>query len=348
MPKLRAGVVGTGFIATKKHIPSWSRESDRVELVAIADVNGEAAAKAAGTFGIPASYSSLGDMLASERLDVIDICTPPRTHASVALEALAAGCHVMIEKPMATTVEECDQVIAAAAGAGRQICVAHSDLFYPPFMRARAAVDEGKIGTFRGMRVFLSTPIDYMTSNEDHWANKLPGGVIGESGPHVVYMALAFVNPIREVRAHATKQLAYPWSPYEDYRIDLVGDQGTCSVTSVYTTEEWAGQVDIWGSTGLMKLDLELMSLVEQGRKSLDRKQVALSGIRESAALLASIARTAGAALTHRYRNTHDYLIQGFVDSIVGLGPPPVSGEDGREAVRVMNIITDQLNERAD
>ncbi|MFN2500332.1 MAG: hypothetical protein ABR557_14730, partial [Pyrinomonadaceae bacterium] len=47
------------------------------------------------------------------------------------------------------------------------------------------------------MRIMLSTPTDYMTSREDHWAHKLPGGVIGESGPHIVYMTLAFINPIR-------------------------------------------------------------------------------------------------------------------------------------------------------
>src|SRR5256885_13239843 len=102
-------------------------------------------------------------------------------------------------------------------------------------MKARELVAEGRIGTLRGMRIFLSTPTDYITSNPEHWANKLPGGVIGETGPHIVYMTLAFINPIVDVHAAGRKLLPeYPWSPYEDYRIDLAGETATASIILTY------------------------------------------------------------------------------------------------------------------
>jgi predicted dehydrogenase len=84
---------------------------------------------------------------------------------------------------MATSVAECDEIIAAADKANRCVSVAHSDLFYPSFTKAQQMVESGAIGKFRGMRIFLSTPIDYITSKPDHWAHKLPGGVLGETGP---------------------------------------------------------------------------------------------------------------------------------------------------------------------
>ncbi len=344
MAALRAAIVGTGFIATKKHLPAFARIKDRCDLVAIVDVDEDAGRAAAAAFGIPHSYTDVGEMLEREQPDLVDICTPPRTHAPIALQAIEAGANVMIEKPMATSVQDCDAVIAAAGERGVQIAVGHSDLFYPPFIRARDLVRKGAIGTFTGMSIFLSTPVDYMTSREDHWAHKLPGGVIGESGPHVVYLTLAFINPIADVHALGTKlSPEYPWSRFEDYRLQLRGQQGVSSITSVYTTNEWAGEVEIWGTEGIIKLDLELMSLIKPGRKDLGRMTVAASGLKESVTLVADLGRTAVSVATKRYRNTHDHLIGGFVDSLLRGTPPPVTGQEGREAVRVMDEIAAQL-----
>lgn len=341
--RLRAAVVGTGFIATRKHIPAYRKVASLVDLVAVADVNEDAAREVAARFGVPGAYGSVEDLVEREHPDLVDVCTPPRTHAEVALKAIERGCHVLIEKPMAMSVEECDRIIEAAKGRGISVAVAHSDLFYPPFARARRMVAGGAIGKFRGMRIFLSTPTDYMTSKEDHWAHRLPGGVIGESGPHAVYMTLAFINPIREVMAIGSRLEPYPWSRYDDYRIDLVGEDATSSITAVYTSDQWAAEVDVWGSGGLLKLDLELMSLVDHRRPGLGHWRVASSGVLASGAILGDIGRTGLAALTGRYRNTHDLLVEGFIRSILHGRRPPVTAQEGREAVRVMGLIAEQL-----
>jgi predicted dehydrogenase len=343
MGQMRAALVGTGFISTKKHIPAFRRIGDRVRLTAVVDVNESAAHDVAARFDIPRAYVDLEQMLDQERPDLVDVCTPPRTHAAIALRAIDHGCHVLIEKPMAVSMDECDGIIDAARRRGVKVCVAHSDLFYPPFIRARRQVARGTIGEFGGMRIFLSTPASYMTAREDHWAHRLPGGVIGESGPHVVYMTLAFINPIREVRVLGSKLLPYPWSRFDDYRIELVGDRATSSITAVYTSDQWAAEVDIWGSHGLLKLDLELMSLASQRRPGLGRWQVASSGIRASAAVAGHTLRAGAAALSGRYRNTHELLIEGFIRSIAEDRDPPVSAQEGREAVRVMGLVAEAL-----
>src|ERR687884_945739 len=158
MSKVKVAVVGTGLIATKKHLPSLRRLDDRATIVGLVDVNQDAARAVAREFGIANVYGSLRELLEAQRPDMIDICTPPRTHAALAVEALEGGAHVMIEKPMAISVEECDRIVEAAGRAGRKVCVAHSDLFYESFMKARERVRTGEIGAFRGMRILLSTP----------------------------------------------------------------------------------------------------------------------------------------------------------------------------------------------
>ena len=344
MSKIRVAVVGTGFIAAKKHIPAFLRLGKKVRITAICDLDEALARETAGRFGIPTVYADVDEMLSREKPDLVDICTPPKTHANLAIKAIEHGAHVLIEKPMALDVSECDDIIRAAQQRCRKVCVAHSDLFYPPFLKARGLVAQGAIGDFMGMRIFLSTPTDYMTSRENHWAHRLPGGVIGETGPHVVYMTLAFINPIREVKVHALKSLPYPWSAYEDYRLDLIGERAASTITSIYTTDQWAAQVDIWGTEGILQLDLELMSLTRYHRTALSPWRVAVSGLSESAQLIRDIMWTGGQVLFGRFKKTHDILIERFVDSILHDGPSPVSAEEGREAVRVMNLIVEQLD----
>ena len=343
---LRIAIVGSGLIATKKHIPSILKIGNKLNLVAICDKNLEVAKNIADKYKINKTYSSLDDLLNNEKLDFIDICTPPFTHSEVAIKALQSGCNIMIEKPMAITLDECDKIINTAKKYNQKVCVAHSDLFYPPFIKARKLISKGGIGDFMGMRIFLSTPTNYMTIKEDHWANKLPGGVIGETGPHLVYMTLAFMNKIKTVKSHALKQLDYKWSPYEDYRIDLIDNNNRASsMVSIYSSNQWFAKVDIWGTDGLLNLDLETMNLNIHNRKTLDRFNVAKSGLNEATNIASNILKTGFKSIFGGYKNTHDYLIEGFADSIINDTPSPVSAEDGREAVRVMKLITDSLEE---
>jgi UDP-N-acetylglucosamine 3-dehydrogenase len=344
LDSLRVGLIGSGFIAKQKHLPAWKKVARNAQVVALCDPNVAQAEELARMQGIPKVYKDFQQMLEVERLDAVDICSPPRTHADLAMRALKAGAHALIEKPMAINTEECDRIIAAARESGRKICVAHSDLFYPSFLKAREMVKEGTIGEFRGMRIFLSTPVDYITSKPDHWAHKLPGGVIGETGPHVIYMTLAFISPIRAVHIDARKQLAhFPWSPYEDYRLDLIGDDASCSVALTYATNRWAVQLDLWGSEGHMKFDLETQTVITHGRADLKPITLGFSAVKEAGQMLGDTIGTGLSYVTGKFENTHERLIREFVDSLRNGSPTPVPPEEGREAVRVMDLLVSQL-----
>ena len=341
---MRVGIIGSGFIAKQKHLPAWKKVGREAQVVALSDPNVAQAEELARAYGIAGVYKDYRQMLESEQLDVVDICSPPRTHAELAIGSLKAGAHALIEKPMAINTEECDQILAVAQENGRKICVAHSDLFYPSFLKAREIVERGTIGDFGGMRIFLSTPVDYITSKPDHWAHRLPGGVIGETGPHVIYMALAFINPIQTVRVDARKQLnQFPWSPYEDYRLDLMGENATCSVALTYATNRWAVQLDVWGSEGHLKFDLETQTLIVHGRSDLKPMTLGISAVKEAGQMLGGTLGTSLSYLTGKFENTHERLVREFVESIRSGSPTPVPPEEGREAVRVMDLLVSQL-----
>jgi predicted dehydrogenase len=340
----KVAVVGTGLIATRKHLPAWKRLGRQARVVALCELDRQRGETVAAEFGVPNVHQDLGELLEAQRPDIVDICTPPKSHAALSIQALEGGAHLLIEKPMAVTTQECDQIIEAAERTRRRVCVAHSDLFYPAFVKCRRLVERGAIGTFRGMHVFLCTPVSYITEKADHWAHKLPGGVIGETGPHVVYMTLAFINPIDKVMVHGEKVLTqYPWSPYEDYRIILAGRQGVCSATLAYTTSHWAGHVDVWGSDGLLRADLQSQTLIRHERPQLSPARVGISALGQAGQAVGSVVSASAAVITKRFQSTHESLMRDLCRSLSEGTPVPVTAQEGRESVRVLKLLADQL-----
>ena len=120
---LKAAVVGTGFISTKHHLPAWVRLRKDVQLVAVCDTDASAAAAAADRFGVPSSYTDLTELLDKEQPDFVDICTPPDSHADIATLALEADASVLIEKPLADNLQDCERIVAAESSSDRKSVV---------------------------------------------------------------------------------------------------------------------------------------------------------------------------------------------------------------------------------
>src|SRR5438093_172423 len=97
---MKAGVIGCGLIATRKYLPILSRMRQDVQLVGICDLDGQIVARAAASFPEPHTYTDSAIMLAAERPDLVVVCTPPASHTHLVTQALRAGAHVLVEKPM--------------------------------------------------------------------------------------------------------------------------------------------------------------------------------------------------------------------------------------------------------
>jgi len=342
--KLRVGIVGCGLIAEGQHIPSFMRLKRNVVLQAVCDKNENLAREIATKYSIPGVYCDLSQMLSKENLDIIDICTPPQTHAPLAVEAIEHGCHVLVEKPMALKTSDCDRMIDASYRHGVKLCVIHNMLFNPLFPEAKKLVAEGAIGDFIGMRIFMSDPREKMVSKEDHWYHKLPGGLIGETGPHAVYMSLAFLNKVKDVDIYAKNFLEHPWAPFDEFRIELDGGEAISSIAMSYASNRRNLYIDILGTEGALYLDFGSLLLIHQGSKD---SMGPIAFVRYLANVASQITRGVATNAFKRamgkLRYGHDVLIENFVNSILNDHQSPVSGEEGRETTRVVEMIVERL-----
>jgi predicted dehydrogenase len=144
MQKLRMGIIGVGGIAQARHIPAFLKFSDQVIIEAISDVN-EATAKAvADKFNITKVYSNYRDIF--QDVDAVTICTPNKFHAEITIAALEAGLHVLCEKPMAMTPEECQAMMDAAESSGKVLAIAYHYRFMKESQAAKRMLLENEIG----------------------------------------------------------------------------------------------------------------------------------------------------------------------------------------------------------
>ena len=143
MKKFRVGIIGAGYVSA--HHLRALKSLASVEVVGIADLVMERAQAVANAFALPAAYNSVEALFAAG-VDVVHILTPPAAHASLAIQALKAGAHVLVEKPMAETPEQCEAMMAAANASGRQLCVVHSGRLDPIVERGVELVRAGEIG----------------------------------------------------------------------------------------------------------------------------------------------------------------------------------------------------------
>lgn len=139
----RVGVVGTGVMG--RNHARVLHELDGVELVGVADSNMDAACQIADFHAIRA-YSSLEELLQKERPEAVTIAVPTESHHRAVMEALAAGCHVMVEKPIAATLAEADEMVAAAKSANRVLAVGHIERYNPAVLELKRRLDDGQLG----------------------------------------------------------------------------------------------------------------------------------------------------------------------------------------------------------
>jgi predicted dehydrogenase len=148
--KLRVGFIGAGGIAQSqmKHF----KAAEDVELVAASDISDKALAKTKELYGVPQLYTDWKEMLKKEALDAVSVCTPNGAHAENTIAALKAGCHVMVEKPMAMDAGEGQEMVNAAKKAGKQLIIGFQWRFHPKVQFFRQQAKNGAFGKILFMR----------------------------------------------------------------------------------------------------------------------------------------------------------------------------------------------------
>lgn len=214
MQKLRVGFIGTGRISDLHAIEYLQNE--RAELVAVCDRDAEIARSRAAAWGVPENrvFTDYHDLLALKDIDLVEILLPHHLHYQATLDAAAAGKHISLQKPMALSVAQADEMIAAARKAGVIFKVFENFIFYPPVVRAKALIEAGEIGEPLSIRIKSNAA---NSPNAWHvppsaWAWRFDpqtcggGPLVFDDGHHKFSLAWYFMGMAEEVHAwiHAT------------------------------------------------------------------------------------------------------------------------------------------------
>ena len=149
---VKVAVIGCGLIGQWHHIPSLCKIKD-AELVAICDKNPELAKRVAQKFNISRYYTDSTEMFGREKLDMVDICTPPQSHLALSIQAMDKGCHVLVEKPITLSLKEFDELKNVAKSHNVKLCQVHNKLFEPIMIKALSMVSQGGIGDLVGLDI---------------------------------------------------------------------------------------------------------------------------------------------------------------------------------------------------
>jgi predicted dehydrogenase len=195
---LRVGVVGAGMIAGC-HVRAYTA-TPGVEVVAVADPRPAKAEQLAGTVGA-AALTDVEEVLARD-VDIVSVCTPPHTHADLAVRAVEAGRHVLCEKPLAASLADCRRIVAAAAGTDKVVMVGQVSRFEPDHRAAKDLVDGGYVGDVAMMVHSITTSLPGWS--EGGWLAdpRQSGGPLLDLAVHS-FDYLAWLAGSEAVRVHA-------------------------------------------------------------------------------------------------------------------------------------------------
>lgn len=215
---LTVALIGCGAIAAK-HLDALVR-NEHVDRVFAADPDEAAREKLFARYGIIKRMTGdWRELVADDEVDVVDVLTPHDSHREISVAASQAGRHVICEKPIARTVAEADEMIAAAEQADRRLFVALSQLNFPAVRRARELIGEGAIGRPL-LAVFTVLDDEVRRMNDpEHWKCDLVragGGALIDVGYHAVYIMQHLLGAARAVTAVGARLLVEPETKGED------------------------------------------------------------------------------------------------------------------------------------
>ena len=210
---LRVGLIGAGGIS-RQHLPGYQLDPERVRLAAVCDIREEAAQEFASEAEIDASaiFTDAREMCELADIDAVDICTIHDTHAELAIAAAEAGKHVLLEKPMAISVDECRAIVEATEAAGVTFMVAQHLRHVPSYVALRRRIQAGELGRIWSARTdtfltaALEDPNQPIAMPPGWWGfdgKRGGGGVVTLLSVHHLDLMRFFVGEVVRVEARA-------------------------------------------------------------------------------------------------------------------------------------------------
>ena len=283
----RIGVVGIGWWATVNHIPTI-QECPEADVVAICDLNPERLRTAGETFGISAQYRNLDEMLARENLDGVMVSTPHTVHTVPAIAALNAGCHVLVEKPMATSEVDGRAIAIAAKAAGKEVLVPTGANFTSFTAQALDWVRSGRIGTVRHAVCQMGSALEDLFAGEpmletegamfrppaSTWADPKKAGGYGWGQMSHSLAWLVLVADLKFESVYSMDGKSKSGVDYYDAACARATNGATVALSGSSTTPKHKGMhmdIRIYGTEGMILFDNERARLTLSRRDGTEK-----------------------------------------------------------------------------
>ena len=344
MQTLKTAVIGYGKVA---HIHAEVlREIPESRFVAVCGRDA-AKARAFGERHSVAPFTSVEEMVGTG-VEAVVVATPHPAHASVTTAALRAGAHAIVEKPLASSLEDCDAMIEAARAAGRRLAVISQRRLYAPTLRVREAIDAGKLGRPVLGAVTMLGWRDEAYYRADPWRGSWEGeggGVLVNQAPHQIDLLQWFMGDVDELYG-AWANLNHPTIEVEDTSVAVLrfrsGALGNILVSNSQNPALF-GRVWVHGSNGAtVGVQTDGGAMFIAGMSSVTEPPIndvwkvpgeegRLEGWqKEDAELFRTIDAT---------RHYHRLQIRDFLQAILEGREPLVSGAEGRKTVEIFTAI---------
>lgn len=331
--KITAGIVGAGYIS-EFHVRAL-RRLPNVEIVGVADVSEARSQELAEQHGIPAAFSSLAD-LQQRKPDVIHVLTPPDAHADNTIEALTGGSHVLVEKPLATSIEDCDRIAEAARAASRTVCVGHCLLRDPFVLRALELVRGGAIGDVLGVDHFRSQEYPRYEGGPLPPQYRQGGFPFRDLGVHSLYLLEAFLGPIHDVTAQLGPPANDGCPRFKEWRAMVRCESGIGQFYLSWNVTPLQDMLTIHGTDGVIRADIFGMSVtLRKTSRMPEHAERVLNTFNEGRGMATQILGNVIRVVRKKLRQYHGLqeLVGEFYESLEAGTPPPVSVEQARPIV---------------
>ena len=342
---VRVGLIGCGKVGSI-HAAAL-RTIPEAEFVAACDANAERAGAFGAKFGVR-PFADVQSLLRDGGVEAVVIGTPHPLHAEPAIRAAEAGVHVLVEKPMAATLADCDAMLAAAKKTGITFGVISQRRFFEPVARMKATIDSGKLGK-PSLAVFLMyswREPSYYTS--DPWRGKWDtegGGVLVNQSPHQLDILLWLMGPAADVSGYWAN-VNHPNVEVDDSAVATIrfknGGLGSV-ITSVSQKPGLFTKVHIHGSNGAsVGVETDRGATFIAGVSAISEPPLTdLWTVPGEEQLLAQFQAEDRAAFDAVDATVHYHTLQirDFLRSIIESRPPLVTGADGRRVVELFSAI---------
>jgi predicted dehydrogenase len=322
--KVRWGIIGVGNVTERKSGPGF-QQAERSELVAVMRRNGDLAADYARRNNVPRWYDDADELINDPQVDAVYVATPPGSHKEYVIRAARAGKPVYVEKPMARTAAECEEMMSVCEEAGVGLFVAYYRRAMPRFVTVKELLDGGRVGQLRSVSIRNERPAPVGEADQEGW-RVVPeisgGGHFVDLGSHILDLLDWLLGPVTDAAGVATNRGGR-------YRAEDL-------VTGVFSFRSGVEGVGVWNYDSFQNKDeIEITGTAGALRFSCFADEplrlLTASGVEQ---------------MNAPYPQTVQLpLIQTVVNALTGHGESP---SDGHSAVRTARVIDSLLSEYRD